>query len=334
MRSTFRKIFQIAFFLTGIIPFTLVTAQNTGFFNYQAVVANSDGTPYEGTVGIRISILQPDENGEVVYSERHTKQTENGFVSFRVGESEQVYTGEFDTINWSAGSSFIRTEIAPGGGYSYSLSSTTELVSVPMALYARKANSVASDFEEADPLFAASVASMITVEDTIRWNALSKKSRYHIGDMHEGGMIFYVEPDGEHGLVVSLSDIAESVTWLDSYVATGASSSYNGAQNTSKIVSTAGGGGYAAFYCDTLTLNGYDDWYLPSPDEMYLLFRAGYPLNKILEQDGDEQTEGISAGEYWTSRERNASEAFLFLNGHLDHAGKSHAANIRAIRAF
>lgn len=328
------KIFLIAILCSSILPFATVTAQNSGFFNYQALVAGPDGTPYEGTVGIRISILQPGENGDVVYSERHTKATENGFVSFRVGEGEQVYLGEFDTINWSAGPSFIKTEIAPGGGYSYSLSSTTELASVPVAMYARTADSVAEDFLEADPLFSASVASMITVEDTTRWNALSKKSRYHIGDLHQGGMIFYLEPDGEHGLVVSLSDIAESVVWAVSDVFSDASSNYNGAQNTSEIVSTEGAGDYAAYYCDTLVLNGYDDWYLPAPDEMYLLFRAGYVLNTILEQDGDAQTEGITAGEYWTSKERNATESFLFLNGHLGHAAKNQVANVRAIRAF
>ena len=334
MKRTFRKIFQITCLAISFTPFSGVTAQNSGFFNYQAVVSDSDGAPYKGNIGIRISILQPTENGDVVYSERHTKETENGFVSFRVGEGDHVYTGEFDTINWSKGPSFIRTEIAPGGGYSYSLTSTRELVSVPLAMYARRADSIAEDFLEADPVFAASVASMITAEDTLRWNALSKKAKYQIGDLHEGGMIFYIEPGGTDGLIVSLSDIAAGVRWGNTDQNTGASSNYNGALNTTEITTTTGSGDYAAYYCDTLVLNGYDDWYLPSPDEMYLLFRAGYPLNKILEQDGDEQTEGITAGEYWTSKERNLSEAYLFLNGHLDHAEKNHAANVRAIRAF
>jgi hypothetical protein len=334
MRSIFRNIFQIAFLVAGIIQGTGLTAQHQGFFNYQAVVTDTDGTPYQGTVGIRISILQPGADGDVVYSERHTKETDHGFVSFRVGEGEQVYTGEFDTINWSAGPSFIRTEIAPGGGYSYALSSTTELASVPMAMYAMRAESVSSDFVEADPLFAASVASLITAEDTLRWNRLSTKSMYQVGDLHAGGIIFYLEPGGEHGLVVSLADIAEDVVWAGADVVSGASNSYDGAQNTAVIVAAQAAGNYAAYYCDTLVLNGYDDWYLPAPDEMYLLFRAGYALNSILEQDGDEQTEGITAGQYWTSKEKNASEAFIFMDGHLGLSAKNGFANVRAIRAF
>jgi hypothetical protein len=334
MKPNFRTIFQIACLVVSFTTFLSVTAQNSDFFNYQAVVSDPDGKPYEGTVGIRISILQPAADGEVVYSERHTIDTETGFVSFRVGEGDQVYKGEFDTINWSVGPSFIKTEIAPGGGYSYSLTNTRELVSVPLALYARRADSIAEDFLEADPVFTASVASMITADDTLRWNALSKRKKYQIGDLHQGGMIFYIEPGGTHGLIVSLSDIASGVRWGNTDQNTGANSNYNGALNTTEITTTTGSGDYAAYYCDTLVINGYDDWYLPSPDEMYLLFRAGYELNKILEQDGDEGTGGITAGEYWTSKERNLSEAYLFLNGHLDHAEKNHTANVRAIRAF
>mgnify|MGYP006285463229 CR=1 FL=1 len=334
MKCTFRKIFQITCLFALFFSYTKVTAQHSDFFNYQAVVSDSDGQPFEGTVGIRISILQPSADGDVVYSERHTKETENGFVSFRVGEGEQVYTGEFDTINWSDGPSFIRTEIAPGGGYSYSMSSTSELVSVPLAMYARSAESIDNAFMEADPVFSKSVASLITAEDTLRWNDLSKKDRYQIGDMHEGGMIFYVEPGGENGLIVSLADIAADVNWGTMDQVTGAGSNYDGSMNTSEITSATGAGDYAAYYCDTLVLNGYDDWYLPAPDEMYLLYRSGYMLNKILEQDGDEHTVGITAGKYWTSGERNGTEAYLFLNGHLDVAGKDQSGKVRAIRAF
>lgn len=334
MRNTMHKIIRFIFLFTFILPFGVAKAQNPGFFNYQAVVSDPDGKPFEGTVGIRISILQPSPDGEVVYSERHTKETAKGFVSFRVGEGDQVYTGEFDTIDWSAGPSYIRTEIAPGGGYAYSLSTTSELASVPLAMYAKRADSISHAFVEADPVFSGSVASMITAEDTLRWNLVSKRPKFRVGDMHQGGVIFFTEPGGEHGLVVSLSDVAEAVNWGTSSLETGAGSNFNGEMNTSEITSTYGAGNYAAYYCDTLILNGYDDWYLPAPDEMYLLFRAGYQINKILEQDANDQTEGITTGGYWTSRERNQNEAYLFLDGHLDYASKDIEVKVRAIRAF
>jgi hypothetical protein len=334
MGRTLRKIFQISCLYAFIMPIATVTAQNSGFFNYQAVVSDPEGKPYEGTVGVRITILQPVADGDVVYSERHTRETETGFVSFRVGEGDQVYTGKFDTINWSAGPSFIRTEIAPGGGYSYSMSATSELASVPLALFARTAESIDDEFVESDPVFSSSVASLITAEDTLRWNMLSRKAQFRIGDLHEGGIIFYLEPNGENGLVVSLYDIAEGVTWGAEAQETGAESNYDGVANTTAIINFSGAGDYAAYKCDTLVLNGYDDWYLPAPDEMYLLFRARYELNKILELDGNEDTGGIVAEEYWTSKERNDSEAYLYLNGHLDLTVKDYPANVRAIRAF
>lgn len=333
MKWIMRYRFQITCLVFLIMHFTGLNAQTSRYFNYQAVVSDPDGKPYEGTVGIKISIIQSSENGDVVYSERHTKETNNGFVSFRVGEGDQIYTGEFDTINWSIVPSFIKTEIAPGGGYSYSLSSTAELVNVPLAMYAIQADSIAADFIETDPLFAGSVASMITPEDTLRWNAISKKAEFQIGDLHEGGIIFYLEPDGEHGMIASLTDIAADVPWGPDLV-TGANSNYDGAWNSAEIINANGTGNYAAYYCDTLVLNGYDDWYLPSPDEMYLLFRAGYMLNKILEEDENETTEGVTTGGYWSSRELSGSEAYLFENGQLGKAVKNLHANVRAIRQF
>jgi len=335
MKFLSRFIFRLILLFTCMVPLASLHAQSTSFFNYQAMISDPAGGPYEGTVGIKISILQGSEHGEVVYSERHTKDSdENGFISFRVGEGDPVYTGDLDTINWSAGPSFIRTEIAPGGGYAYSIISITELVSVPMAMYARNADSIASDFREEDPLFSTSVASGITAEDTAKWNSLSEKEKYQIGDLLEGGIVFYIEPDGNHGLIASLSDIAEETNWGIKDLATGAVSHYDGQGNTEKIVSMTGAGDYAAYHCDTLSLNGYDDWYLPSADEMYLLFRNRYLINKILEEDGDDHTPGLEAETYWTSSERESSQSYVFLNGNLDYTFKDQTADVRAIRAF
>ena len=335
MSYSSRFLFRLILLITCMMPLAGLHAQSTSFFNYQAVISDPAGGPYEGTVGVKISILQGSENGKVVYSERHTKDSdENGFIGFRVGEGDPVYAGELDTIDWSAGPCFIRTELAPGGGYSYSITSITELVSVPMALYARKADSIASDFREEDPLFSRSVASGITAEDTARWNALSATEKYHIGDFLEGGIVFYVEPDGNHGLIASLSDIAETTNWGVDGLLTGAGSYYDGLGNTGKIVSETGAGAYAAYQCDTLSMEGYDDWYLPSADEMYLLFRSRYLVNKTLEDDGNDLTSGLKAEAYWTSTERESSQAYIFLNGNLDYAIKEQASSVRAIRAF
>jgi hypothetical protein len=326
---------RLIVFLLFIWSFPGASAQSTSHFNYQAIISNSDGTPFNGTAGIKISILQPAEDGEVVYSERHTKETdENGLVSFRVGESDQVYAGKFDSINWSAGPSYIRTEIAPGGGFSYSISTITELVSVPMAMFAWKADSIASGFMESDPIFSASPASFISIEDTVKWNSLSKKAKYQVGDLFGGGIIFHVEPDGEHGLIASLADIGDEVSWGTSGLIINAGSFYDGNSNTESIVGILGSGSFAAYVCDTLNMNGFDDWYLPSADEMYLLLKSRYILNRLFEEDETEEMTVLGPGSYWTSTEEGTDQAIQFKTGNMSLSGKEEAGKVRAVRAF
>lgn len=335
MARYFRHLFRTVVLLFCMISTQGLFAQSTSFFNYQAVISDPDGGPYEGSVGVKVTIIQGSETGEVVYSERHERESdEKGFIGFRVGEGDPVYTGELESIDWSAGPCFIRTELAPGGGFSYSISSMAELASVPIAMYARKADSIAADFQEQDPLFSASVASGITADDTARWNAHSEKATHQIGDLIEGGIVFYLEPDGKHGLVLSVSDIGPETTWGSTGQTIGAESSYDGKGNTEMIVNLAGPGDYAASYCDTLRLNGYEDWYLPSADEMHLVIRNRYLINKILDEDGNEQSSGLLAATYWTSSEMEESRACVYRNGNLGYMMKDLAAMVRAIRDF
>jgi len=310
-------------------------AQPSDHFNYQAVVNDASGQPFEGTVGVKISILQSSEHGQVIYSERHTLETDaRGFMSFRVGEGDEVYKGDFGEIDWANGPSFIQTDIAIGGGYLYTISTTTELVSVPVSLYALKADSIAEGFAEADPVFAASPAALITEEDTVKWNDLSKKAMYRIGDRFGGGVIFYVEPGGEHGLIASLSELATEVSWGVAGIATSARSSYDGMNNSAQILASQGSGDFAVNYCDTLSVGGYKDWYLPSVDELHLLFRARYILNRSLEEDGDAETAGIGDAPYWSSTEKNEDAAFLIQTDRVSLQSKSATGAVRAIRLF
>ena len=105
--------------------------------SYQAVVRNSSNVLVTNQpVGIKISILQYTATGTVVYAETQTPTTNaNGLISIAIGTGA-VITGAFSTIDWSAGPYFIKTEIDPSGGTTYSITSTSELLSVPYALYA------------------------------------------------------------------------------------------------------------------------------------------------------------------------------------------------------
>jgi len=139
--------------------------------SYQAVLRNVDGTLMKDqAVSIQISILQSSATGTTVYQEDHSPSTNlNGLVSLHIGTGNTT-SGTFSAIDWSAGPYFLQTDIDPAGGTNYVISSTTELISVPFALYANKADSLVGGITEADPIFNSSVAKGITSADTTYWN--------------------------------------------------------------------------------------------------------------------------------------------------------------------
>ena len=114
-----------------------VFAQAPQKMSYQAVIRNSSNAVVSSTaVGMRISILQATSTGTAVYVETQTPTTNaNGLVSIEIGAGTAV-TGTFAGIDWSAGPYFIKTETDPAGGTSYSITGTSQLLSVPYALSA------------------------------------------------------------------------------------------------------------------------------------------------------------------------------------------------------
>ena len=85
---------------------------------------------------MRVSILQGDANGTVVYMETQTAVTNaNGLITLQIG-SGNVQQGSFVDIDWTTGSYFLKTETDPAGGTYYSVTGTQQLLSVPYALYA------------------------------------------------------------------------------------------------------------------------------------------------------------------------------------------------------
>ena len=106
--------------------------------SYQAVIRNSSNELVANhAVGMKVSILQTSATGTVVYSETHTPTSNaNGLITIAIGTGA-VISGSFSGIDWSAGPYFIKTETDPAGGTSYSITSTSELLSVPYALMAK-----------------------------------------------------------------------------------------------------------------------------------------------------------------------------------------------------
>ncbi len=125
---------KIITLLSALFITANILAQAPQKMTYQAVIRNaSNNLVTSSSVGMRLSVLQ---GTNAVYVETQTPSTNaNGLVSLEIGTGT-VVTGNFSTINWGAGPYFVKTETDPTGGTSYSITGTSQLNSVPYALYA------------------------------------------------------------------------------------------------------------------------------------------------------------------------------------------------------
>ncbi|MDP4201628.1 MAG: hypothetical protein Q8861_02955 [Bacteroidota bacterium] len=130
----------IALFIT-----TILYAQAPQRMTYQAIVRDANSNLIQNkTVGIRISILQGTSTGPAVYVENHIVPTNaNGLVSLEVGGGI-AQVSFFNSIDWSKGPYYIKTETDPTGGTNYTISGVSQLLSVPYALYALNSGSSSS----------------------------------------------------------------------------------------------------------------------------------------------------------------------------------------------
>ena len=130
-----KKIVLIAVLVLGT---HLVSAQAPEKMSYQAIVRNATGQLLTNqNVAVRVSVLQGSSVGTVVYSERVSGLTNaNGLLSLEIG-SGTVLSGTFSSINWGSNSYYLKTETDPAGGTSYTIVGTSQLLSVPYALYAK-----------------------------------------------------------------------------------------------------------------------------------------------------------------------------------------------------
>ena len=128
--------------LTLLLVSILTFAQVPQGISYQAIALNSSGNPVvSSNVGIRLSILDNSATGTVLYTETHTKTTNaQGLFNLVIGQGTPT-VGTFASIKWETNTKFLMEEIDIAGGTNYVLVGTTQLLSVPYAMYAGKVNS-------------------------------------------------------------------------------------------------------------------------------------------------------------------------------------------------
>jgi uncharacterized protein (TIGR02145 family) len=124
---------------------TLITfAQAPQGFNYQATVRNSAGALIVNqNVNFKFNIMLNSATSLPVFSETHMVPTDDvGQVNLVIGQGTAT-TGTFSTINWGSGNYFLGIELNTGAGYV--AMGTTQLLSVPYALYANSSGSTNSN---------------------------------------------------------------------------------------------------------------------------------------------------------------------------------------------
>ena len=134
-----KRIFILAVLL---LSFAYGNAQSPQKMSFQAVIRNSSNSLVSNLpIGLRVSILQGTPSGTIVYSETQTANTNvNGLVTIQIGGGN-IIQGDFSTIEWANGPYFIQTETDVNGGTNYTITSTTQLLSVPYALFAQTSGS-------------------------------------------------------------------------------------------------------------------------------------------------------------------------------------------------
>ncbi|MCX6188889.1 MAG: DUF1566 domain-containing protein [Bacteroidetes bacterium] len=149
-----------------------------------------------------------------------------------------------------------------------------------------------------------------------------------VGEPYKGGKVFYIDNTGQHGLVAANADLGTGSPWGCKGVAiVGAdgTSLGTGNQNTIDIATSCSEAGTAAKLCSDLVLDGYSDWYLPSKEELNLLYQQRTLIG------------GFAKDTYWSSSEVNTICAWIqsFDTGtQFGTTTKDYGTNLRPIRAF
>ena len=132
---------KLTIFFAALFIVLLLQAESPEKISYQAIVRNTKGELVKNqSIGMKISIYFYNKTMPVTsYAETHTPTTnENGLVSIEIGTGK-VVTGVFADLDWAAKAYYLKTEIDPGGRTSYSITSDTQILSVPYALHAKTA---------------------------------------------------------------------------------------------------------------------------------------------------------------------------------------------------
>lgn len=149
-----------------------------------------------------------------------------------------------------------------------------------------------------------------------------------IGQEYKGGLIFYLDASRQHGLIASHYTF-EAKWGCENTLLQGANSTGTGNQNTIDIVNGCSEVGIAAKLCSDLVTGGYSDWYLPSCNELYLLYMNRFSVLNI---------GGMTSSNHWSSTQVFAGDAnCIYFGGSnvlINSAHKFYTYSVNPIRIF
>ncbi len=281
--------------LFSILLFASTKAQAPLGIPYQAAARKANGQALTNTaIKVRFSILDSTATGAVAFKETHTTTTNAlGMFNLNVGMGTPI-TGTLAGVNWGNNAKFLQVELdTTATGNNYSFMGVQQLMSVPYALYA------------AGPIGGFT---------------------HYIGETYNDGIVFYLYrgSDGlEHGLIIALSESSTNLVWQTTITGVSASSTDDGAYNTNLINNSP-----AKTYIASLG----SGWYIPSIDELSLLYRNRFVVQKALRAGNYMQLTYW----YWSSTEYGSWQALMsdFEFGVNKNEAKSVARKVRGVRAF
>jgi hypothetical protein len=301
-----KKIFIFMLFANIII----INAQVPQGINYQSTVRNSVGDLLVNqSIGFKFTILLNSTTSSAVYAETQTVSSDDlGQMSCVIGQGTPLL-GSFSSIDWANGNYYLRVEVNIGNGFV--AMGSTQLMSVPYALYSNNSGASTNDFI------------------------------HYIGELYGGGIVVSVwKTNGiEHGIIASLTNISLGLPWTiptrqNTLIGTNSQNYREGLSNSNTILVQGGSAlNYAAQMCRTYSAGGYTDWYLPAVYELRKCYKSAPIVNEIL---GD--TNGFILLPYWSSTESQSSASWAIDFGFGDGFGGEYTKGddlaVRAVRRF
>jgi hypothetical protein len=280
--------------------------QNTTYY-VRAYATNSAGTAYGNEQSFTtLAIVLPIVTTTAIFAITSTSANSGGSLTYDGGATVSAWGVCWSTsTNPTLANSFLQNTVS-SGSFSSGLSGLTLNTTYYVRAFATNSAGTAYGNEQ-----------IFTTTSNL----------FAIGQSYQGGIVAYIDSSGIHGLIAAPSDQGVAPWGCYGTLISGADGTAigTGNQNTIDIMTGCNEAGIAARLCGDLVLGGYSDWYLPSKDELNMLY-----INKVA-------IGGFADNYYWSSTEGdnyNAGTQYFGYGSQNNFLGKNNYLGVRAVRAF